>query len=197
MTFSVSYKKEQSKLLIFVNDQLWRAVSPRLFGRKPQFDVNSFEELEELEYRSALHFAVRSLSAKSQHSSEIRKKLSGLGVSDRAIEQVATELQRLGVLDDRDWVESFVRSLMLRGVGYRAIQQKLLSKGLPLEEFEETLNTFVSYELQKEQIQKLITSKYGAKDLKDPKQKEQVVRGLARRGFSWDLISSSIHSIDE
>jgi len=195
LTFSVSCKKEGSKLLISVNGELWRSVSPRLFGHSPHFDLGSFEELEEMEYRSALNFAVRSLSAKAQHSLELHKKLLDLGVSTGVVERVLSELVRLGVLDDRDWVEMFIRSLISRNLGMGAIRQKFFRKGIPSSEYEAILCNLLSQDVQKAQIQKLITSKYRAKDLSDPKQKDQVIKALARRGFSWDLISSMI--IDE
>jgi len=195
LTFSVSCKKEGGKLCVFVNGELWRRVSFKLFGRNPVFDVGSLEELEEMEYRSALNFAVRSLSAKSQHSLEIRKKLLDLGVESRCAERVLSKLGQLGVLDDPDWVETFVRSLISRNMGMNAIRQKLYSKQVPPQEYEPVLNRLISEDVQKKQIHNLITSKYRSKDLSDPKQKDQVVKGLVRRGFSWDLISSCF--IDE
>ncbi|NGX58323.1 MAG: Regulatory protein RecX [Chlamydiae bacterium] len=186
----VEWKKEHSKVKIYVEGELWRSVSPRLFGKNPDFDVQNLKELEELEYRQTMLFAVRSLSAKAQHSTELRKKLRDLGASSSAIEQVLSELQRLGYLDDDEWLDFYVRAQISRNLGKYAIQQKLRMKGIPLDQCEELLDRYLTSESQEEQIKSLLKTKYRHKDLSDPKQKQQVIAALARRGFSWELVQS-------
>jgi len=189
LTFSVSYKKERLKAHIFVNGELWRTVSPRLFGKNPQFDVQSIEELEELEYRQALLFAVRSLSAKSQHSLELHKKILDLGASRKVVKRVIDELMHLGYLDDQMWCEDFVSAQVAKKMGKHAILQKIKMKGISIEECQEILHRHMTDELEEEQIKALMATKYRKKDMNDPKQRQQVVAGLMRRGFSWDLIN--------
>jgi len=188
LTFSVSCKKNQGKHQIFLNGELWRTVSPRLFGRNPQFDVQNLEEFEEHEYRSALIFAVRSLSAKAQHSCELRKKILDLGASQKTTDRVIEELLRLGYLNDQEWFDCFIRSQILKKVGKSGIRQKFMMKGIPRQECEEALEFYMTDDVQEKQIQLLMETRYQQKDLDDPKQRQQVISGLARRGFSWDLI---------
>lgn len=144
--------------------------------------------MEEQEYRRALEFAVRSLSAKSQHSQELKKKLYDRGMSSSVVEQVLSELERLGYLNDDEWLDFFVRSQTARRMGPGAIEQKLRMKSIPFEECRNALSRYQSDEVQEEAIRELLKTKYRSKDMKDLKERQQVISGLARRGFCWELI---------
>lgn len=192
MTFSISTKKEAEAHHIFVNGALWRVVSPRLFGKRLKLEVDTFEELLALEKEKALSFAVRSLSAKAQHSIELKTKILNLGASEEAARYAIEKLEQLGYLDDEEWCRFFIRSQKARKLGKSAIAQKLRSKGIADDEFQPFLDEELPAEEQEKQIEALLRTKFKSKDLTNPKQKQQVIAGLCRRGFSWDLIAAAL-----
>ncbi len=138
--------------------------------------------------RKALCSALKMLSIKSRHSSEIEGKLVELGYDESVIQTVIQELAKLGYIDDKDWIECFVRSQTAKKFGRHAILQKLFLKGIPKEQILPVVDKHQSEEQQKELIASLLRTRYHLKDLDDFRQKQQVAAGLARRGFSFSLI---------
>lgn len=146
------------------------------------------------ETRKALGSALKMLSIKSRHSSEIKAKLFELGYGESIVKSVIQELSKLGYIDDQDWIECFVRSQTAKKFGRHAILQKLFLKGIPKEQVLPVVDKYQSEEKQKELIASLLKTRYRLKDLDDFRQKQQVAAGLARRGFSFSLIQQAFGS---
>lgn len=137
-------------------------------------------------FQAAKKYLLAALCKESLCTPQIRQRLKRREVADEMIEQLIDEMLRLGFVDDRSWVESFVRRQQARRDGPMTIKHKLRQKGLAPVLIEELVPT--DEETQKNQIQQLLQGKYRKYDLADYKQKQKVIAGLMRKGYSYDLI---------
>ncbi len=146
------------------------------------------------DYRKAMNAALKSVSIKFRHSTEIKGKLSDLGYNEAVIKRVIQELKRLGYVDDKDWIECFVRSCTAKKFGRHAIFQKLSQKGIPKEGALEIVDKHQTDDKQKKLIETLLNTRYRSKDLKDFRERQKVAAGLARKGFSFSLIQEVLEN---
>ena len=144
------------------------------------------------EYREALVKALKILSIKSRHSFEIHERLTQLDYPETIIKPVMKELKRLRYIDDKDWIKCFVRGQIARKFGKHAILQKLSLKGILTESVRSIIDSLQTDEQQRKLIKSLLNTRYRSKDLADFKQKQQVIAGLARKGFSFSLIQEAL-----
>lgn len=185
-------------LTILVDDEEWRDIHTHIFGKKPSLHTvcKSFQDLEDqfptLEHRAALNYTMRKLTVKSLPSGELEKNLQERLVSDETIERIISECQRLGYLNDNDWVESFIKRQMARNLGPQAIAMKLRAKNVSQDLIQHAMSKLDNPALQKQRIQHLLQTKYRTRDLTDYKSRSKVVASLARKGFSFQDIQSAI-----
>lgn len=147
----------------------------------------TFEEVRILAYRR--------LAIRGYHSTELRHYLEKKLAEHSDIDKVFSELQKLGYLNDEEWVIGAIRSLISRKYGPRAIMFKLMSRGIPEEEITPHLNELKGHQAQV--IQKIIETKYRTCNLMDFKTKQKVMAALVRKGFDLNevvLVITNIHS---
>ena len=188
---------------IHINDDFWRDIHSSIFGRKPKLPSNclSINEFEEqfhlLEYRLAKQYVLKRLSLKSYPSDELIQKLQDSLISDEVIAKIIQECQQLGYINDLEWIQSFIRQQISRHTGPKMIMIKLKKKGLSNEVLNQAKAIIdeMGDALQKEQISKLLKSKYSKRDLKDFKERQKVIGALFRKGFDVDIIKATILNI--
>lgn len=142
------------------------------------------------DYTIAKRYALKRLSSQSLHSAQLRKILHEKQVSDDIINQIIVEFQRLGFLNDPEWIQSYIRGHSKRH-GPRSILAKLRLKGIAREEVEETLHSMSDSDTQKESILNLLKTRYKSRDLSDYKEKQKVIASLMRKGFDFDAIQNA------
>lgn len=138
------------------------------------------------DYPAAKRYLLAALCKQSLCTSQIRQRLKRREVPPEMIEELIEEVIRLGFVDDKQWVESFVRRQQARHDGPMAIKLKLRAKGVEGDLIDELVPRDES--LQLEQIQELLQSRYRKFDLTDFKQRHKAVAALARKGFNLDII---------
>ena len=138
------------------------------------------------DYSAAKKYVLAALCKQSLCSSQIRQRLKRREVPPEMIEDLIEEVTRLGFVDDKLWVESFVRRQQARHDGPMTIKYKLRSKGVENVLIDDLVPQDES--LQLEQIQGLLKGRYRKFDLNDYKQRQKAVAALARKGFSLDII---------
>lgn len=79
---------------------------------------------------AALRSGMRFLAMRSHAAREIRLKLQARGHSEEAIEGAAAQLERLGLIDDRDFAVAFLAERMARGVAPIRVKFELAAKGV-------------------------------------------------------------------
>jgi regulatory protein len=130
--------------------------------------------LKETERKLTKNAALRLLSAKSQASKDLLRKLEMRGYSPEIASEIVDEMKRLGYLNDAEFVDRMIESELRKGHGPKYIEMKLRSLGLS----SERVRVVVTDERQRERIRKL--------------GKKVSPQALARRGFDLDLVFSEL-----
>lgn len=125
---------------------------------------------------SILGVALQKLSRRGYLCREMREILEDKEFTTEEIEEVLEQLQSMGYLNDREWVEQAIRREIRAQHGPNFIRQKLRFKGAPMELVEECLPSVYPEELQLETIQLL-------KNKLKSKEKQKLIASIARRGF--------------
>lgn len=159
------------------------------------WDISSKEEFFprfcQLERQIAIQLAFIKLSRKAMHSEEVRCHLQEHYFTDGAIEQAILECQRLGALNDVDFVAHFVKKMQKRGKSSRQIVAKFRQKGVACSELSSYLQT------DDETLRELIEKRYPQLLQKNTPfiQKQKAMSALFRRGFSSSTISCILKDI--
>jgi regulatory protein len=130
---------------------------------------------------SILGVALQKLSRSSYLCAEMRQILEEKEFSAEEITSTLGQLQEMGYLNDREWVESAIRREIRAQHGPGFIRQKLRFKGAPMDLVEECLPVVYPEELQLEIIQAL-------KIKLKSKEKQKLIASIARRGFQLSEI---------
>lgn len=141
-------------------------------------------------FQAAKKYLLNALCKESLCSSQIRQRLKRRDVPDEMTGQLLEEVIRLGFVDDRAWVQSFIRRQQGRRDGPMMIKMKLRAKGIDPELIAELMPT--DEEVLKEQIFDLLKTRYRKYDLADFKERHKAIGALARKGFSLDLIKECV-----
>ena len=138
--------RDKRRRSIFVDGVYTFSVSEEeLFEhRLAEGDEVSPERLEALiaatDLRRAKDAVYRLLSLRAYSEAELRAKLRGKGIAVEIIERALGDFRSTGVVDDRQYAESFVRDRMaLRPAGRKRLQWELRAKGVDRQVVEETL----------------------------------------------------------
>jgi regulatory protein len=182
---------------IKVDGEPWREVSVSIFGKRPEIpECQSLEDLEKelqnLERKGALKYAIWRLSSKNYLVIELKKKLKEKGVRNLIIEEVIAKCKDYGYLNDQSYIEGYIRQQILRKKGPQFIIQKLITKGISKEKAQELLSELDSESTHTDSIKNLLETRYKTKNLSDFRERQKVVLSLLRRGFSLESIQSSI-----
>lgn len=189
-------------LLIFLDDELWSHIHIFVFGKKPSFPdtVNSLEEwqafFDEAEYRYAKNYVLRRLSAQNYYSGRLEKLLHDRLIRSHTVVNVLNWARSLGYLNDRAWLDAFIRAHVKRH-SFRAIIAKLRTKGVPPEEIRELVEERRVSEEEEQAIRHLIQTRYRNRDFRDFKERQKVAAALARKGYSFELIRSALESVSD
>ena len=197
MNISIIPGKKPELVQILLDGEEWKIAHLSIFGRRPQLSGNDESELLlkflALEYKGARNFVVRKLAKCNYFSGELIAALSKRLVSPQTSAQVISEFVQMGYLNDKEWVESRVRCLQRQKFGSKAIMMKLRTKGVSTELAEAAISTQCHADSQRENIQRLLASRYRSRDLSNPKEKQKVVAALARKGYSFEEIFEELH----
>ncbi len=141
-------------------------------------------------YQKSLHF----LSFRARSEQEITLFLQKKAVDDHIIATVIDRLRQQKYLDDTDfarqWVESRNRS---KPKGKRALRHELHQKGLSDAAIEHAIAAIDESELAWRAAQKAL---YRWKSLDTSVRHRKIMAYLARRGFSYDVISDTVAKIE-
>lgn len=117
------------------------------------------------------------ISKKTSH--EVFLKLKNAGCEDEICNRVIKYLEELGYIDDKDYVDAYIRQNMrLLKYSVYEIKQKLLQKGINKDIISAKLEKLVNSTYEKNVVDKLMNSKLKSQDRIKSKQY------LYRRGFN-------------
>ena len=132
------------------------------------------------------------LLSRREHSVfELRTKLKRFSENASELEDTIKRLKDSKFLDDKKFSESFVRSKSQAGYGPNYIEQYLRKKGVNSSDYD-----IYGYDIDWAAIcHELYLRKSKGKEL-NHKEKEKILRFLAYRGFSYEIIKNAQKDIE-
>jgi len=151
------------------------------------------ETLERLRQSTSLTFfkeyALNALSARPMSRHELRRKLEEKDCPPGQALEIVDRLTELGYLNDAAYAVTLVRHYTAKGYGPYKIRDELFRRGVPREYWDDALS---QAEIPVETIDAFISRKLRGNDHPDQKDLKRVSDALARRGFSWNDISTAL-----
>ncbi|HKV22391.1 MAG TPA: recombination regulator RecX [Mycobacterium sp.] len=145
-------------------------------------------ELSREEQARAL--CLRLLTARARTRAELEGQLAKRGYPDDVSSRVLDRLTDVGLIDDTDFAEQWVRSRRINaGKGKRALAAELRTKGVDNEVITAAL-AGIDAGAERERAEQLVRDKLRRERLEaddDPKVMRRLVGMLARRGYSQSM----------
>lgn len=134
---------------------------------------------------------LRLLTARARTRAELADRLTQRGYPDDVSTRVLDRLVEVGLIDDRDFAEQWVRSRHVNaGKGKRALASELRTKGIDDEMIAEAL-VEVDSEAERSRAEQLVADKLRRERLTDETEDAKVTRRLvgmlARRGYQQSM----------
>ncbi|GAB4233442.1 MAG: hypothetical protein Tsb0021_12400 [Chlamydiales bacterium] len=150
--------------------------------------ANSSISSKQNETKQPYLLSLKYLSMRSAHSAQIKEYLSKKGTPKEKIEEVVGRLIQEGYLDDEEWIQGYVKKEVFKGKGPLAIQAKLRSKGIHIEE----ITMFYTEQMQLGAILHYLDKKNLRFNPNDYLAKKKEVSRLIQRGFSYTIALEGI-----
>ena len=132
------------------------------------------------------------LLSRREHSvSELRNKLIRFNPDSNDLKDVIERLITSNFLDDKRFASAFIRSKAESGYGPNYISQYLTKKGIPSDKYD-------IYSLEIDWEDKCLAQFNKKRRNKEInfKEKEKILRFLAYRGFSYEIIKNALKEFD-
>jgi len=167
---------------------------------KENMDISEavIEEIKEKDLpKLAVLHAINILSYASKTEQELKIKLKQKGYDEHAIEYAIEKIKKYGYIDDESYVESFIKNKAIpNGWGEQKILVALIKKGIDKDIIRDKLNNLYSDEEKIENIMEIAEKQLRKiKDTDKNKRKQKLYRYLLSKGYSYDLISSTINKL--
>lgn len=185
---------------IYVDDVKVREIHRSVFGKTFSFPVPENPEewervFEALEYKRVRNYALWRLSVQSYHSEQLTKLLKERSVRLPLVSRIISEFRDLGFLDDRAWIDRFIRTHRPR-YSLNRIIAKLYSKGLSRETLDSISREQQNPDEELTSVLNLLKGRYRTKDLRKFEDKQKVIASLIRKGFPYDVVKSAFRNLE-
>ncbi|KUH85068.1 MULTISPECIES: recombination regulator RecX [unclassified Mycobacterium] len=139
----------------------------------------------------AHNLCLRLLTARARTRAELEEKLAKRGYPDDVSARVLERLTQVGLIDDADFAEQWVRSRQLNaGKGKRALAAELRTKGVDNDVIDAALAD-IDADAERSRAEQLVADKLRREKLDhdgdDVKVTRRLVGMLARRGYSQSM----------
>ena len=137
--------------------------------------------------------AFQLLGRRAYTRKEIQKKLTKRGFGESVVDKTMATLERVRVIDDRDFACRFVQEKMrLRPVGQSVLRRDLTRRGVEVPVIEDVLaEAFGEVDLEAVAFRLLCSRRSRYLQLDRDKAKSRMYGFLARRGFPPDVARST------
>ena len=131
------------------------------------------------------------LSRREHSVSELKNKLLRFNPDSDDLKDVIERLMTSNFLDDKRFASAFIRSKAESGYGPNYISQYLTKKGIPSDKYN-------MYSLDIDWEDRCLTQFNKKRRNKEInfKEKEKILRFLAYRGFSYEIIKNALKEFD-
>ena len=194
-------RENRGLIEISLDGILWLRVHKKHFSMMP---LETGEGIDPEEYMDRLsgvqatdcyEAALCMLDQAAQTSGNLLAKLKRKGYTEPAARAVVQRLVGNGLIDDTRYAERFAHSQLSKPVGVYAVRRKLMTKHLPEEAIEAAMEDFDGEQQAQacREAAERLWRKYSSLPHREGRAK--LSQALARRGFSWDAISSAVDEI--
>lgn len=155
------------------------------------------DSIAAIQLNDAYEFALTCLDFSQRSAAELTRKLISRGYVPPAAEAAVARLIEVGIVDDARYAQRIAETASRKNVGIYAMKRKLRSKGFSDEDAEtalEALDDAQQLAACRAAADKL-RRKYEALPAREARMK--LSQALARRGFSWDIISQALDTDDD
>ena len=197
-------ERRAGRVNIYVDGRFAAGVSTETLARSglrtgDQVDESQLESLRKDEDRAAAKSAaLRLLGTRPRSVKELRDRLLEKEFAEGTIQPVLDQLTRAGLLDDDQFARMFIRhTLKLRPAGRIVLRRRLLLRGVDAR----TADRALDEEMPDPQEHALVVARQllrrarGSSKAGDPAIRRRLAAGLARRGFTWAVISNTLRTV--
>ena len=156
------------------------------------------KSLAEIQSNDAYDAALYRLERSAKTEQDMRLSLQRAGYVPGAIERTIARLLNAGLLNDEEYAQRFVEMQSQRAVGRYQIKLKLRKKGIDAETAERALEQIDDRHqiTAAKELARKLAPRYTAQESDPRRARRKLSQALARRGFSWEIVSSAV-DLDE
>ena len=201
MAFVSDVRENRGLIEVSLDGVLWLRVRKKHFYMVPLESGESLDpelyldRIAAVQAADCYEAALTILDQAAQTSGNLRLKLMRKGFVETAAQAAVDRLTSNGLIDDTRFAERIAQSQLNKAVGAYAVRRKLMAKHLPAEAIESVMDDFDSEQQSqacREAADKL-WKKYAS--LPSRESRAKLSQALARRGFSWESISSIVDGL--
>lgn len=189
-------EKRQNRRSIFVDGKFVLGVDANVvadLGLQIGQEISE-ERLREIVYAEQLtkakQKALNLLGYRARSRAEIAQSLRRGGFAEDIIEDVLAYLERLGLVNDEQFSQAWVKSRLIgKGMGKQRIKWELKQKGVPNDVAEDALSEIdeeIEYQIALDSAKRR-WAKY--KDAEVNTKRRKLASFLRRQGFGWEVVS--------
>lgn len=189
-------KKNKKRCSIFIDGEFRVGLTKEIIVR---FNLHEGIEITDREFDEILHQAEKGkianrafkiLHFRERSVEELRARLIRIGFDNQLVEELVDELIADKTLDDDRFANAFVNDYTnLKPRGNRFIISELNKKGIA----KEITARLVSTRDERKMIRQYVEKKASSLEIKNPKERQRLVRRLLTRGFTPDLVYEIIN----
>lgn len=152
--------------------------------------------VEAVEVRRAKMYLVQLLGYRARSESELRSRLQQKQFSESSIDKAVESLRRMGLINDQEFAQAWVRNRLTTGkAGRLRLAQELRARGVDrqvaegaLAEMSEEKELSFALEVGQRRYERL-------RDEEPEAQRRKLASFLQRRGFSYETVSRVLNRI--
>ena len=150
------------------------------------------DQLAAAQFKDAYEAALTCLDRSERTGSDLTRALVYKGYVPPAAEAAVARLTEAGLVDDLRYASRLAESAAGKPVGRYALRRKMMAKGISEADIESAMESLDDD--QQRTAARQAAEKLGRKyrDLPPLEARAKLSQALARRGFSWDVISSAL-----
>lgn len=198
MALVTEIKESRGLTVISLDGCVWLRLKNKHFGKLPLEEGAHIDPEEYCDRMAALQFAdcyeagLTVLDQAACTTGDMKRKLMRKGFVEAAADAAVEKLKEVGFLDDLRYAERMAQSQLKKPVGAYAVKRKLRAKHLTEEAVEAAMEDF-DEEQQSAACRAAAEKLYRKYAALPPREgRAKLSQALARRGFSWDAISSAV-----
>jgi regulatory protein len=189
-------KKNKQRCSIFIDGEFRVGLTKEIVVR---YNLHEGLEITDREFDEILHQAEKGkianrafkiLHYRERSVDELRTRLIRIGFDDQLVDELVDELIADKTLDDERFANAFVNDYTnLKPKGNRFILSELNKKGIA----KEIIARLLSTRDERTMIRQYVEKKASSLDIKNPKQRQRLVRRLLTRGFTPSIVYEIIN----